>query len=71
MRTKGAKATRLKYHVDWQLPNNIKGSDFYTSLNNISKNFGIDRTTLWRHIKANKINYIGNVILRITPYHNI
>lgn len=69
MRTKGAKAVKVRYHVDWELPNNIKGSDFYASLNDVARNFGIDRTTIWRHIKQNKSKYRGNVVLNIRPYN--
>jgi DNA invertase Pin-like site-specific DNA recombinase len=59
-----------KYLVEWEYVDRCKGTDKYPSILEISKRFGIDRTTIYRHIKNDNYRYGGNLIMNITPLNS-
>lgn len=66
MRTLGAKATKHKYFVEYNINDFLRGTGYFTTIEDIGKRFSIDRTTITRHIKTNNNKYRGGIYLNIS-----
>lgn len=66
MRTLGAKQHKKRYFVEYNVNNFYRGTDYFTTIEDIGKRFSIDRTTITRHIKTNNHKYRGGIYLNIS-----
>ena len=66
MRTLGAKQLKQKYFVEYNINDFLRGTEYFTTIEDIGKRFSIDRTTISRHIKNNKNEYRGGIYLNIS-----
>jgi hypothetical protein len=66
MRTFGAKQTKKKYFVEYNINDFYRGTAYFTTIDDIGKRFSIDRTTITRHIKCKNNKYRGGIYLNIS-----